>query len=380
MLGFASFVLISLGCLLVFVALINSQSAEAIVAKVLAGTPTATATPTRTPSSTPTPTFTPRPTRTPTATPTLVPTTAAQKQATAPPTATPRPTNTPLPSGRSDLVTLELASAALVGNLDPAQPLPSEIEDCHWARDQGTPRVACKFQVFLPPGYFDTNRRYPVVYLLHGWGGWDTQASNVEWNWFGTYSIADEMMRNGEIPPFIIVAPEGDHAYWFNHADDNERWGDFVAIELVNFIDANYRTIARRESRAIGGLSMGGLGAIQLALNHPDEFSIVGMRSPTLRRIGDPDVPPFFGDQGYYNQYDPFTLIERDDSIQNLRIFIIMGEQDIWLARMQEFRQLLDEKKAQYEWHLYPGEHDASFFGSRLDEDLQFYGANLSIK
>jgi S-formylglutathione hydrolase FrmB len=229
------------------------------------------------------------------------------------------------------------------------------------------------FQIYLPPGYRDSNRRYAVVYLLHGWGG-----DFGEWGWYGTQGAADDMIRAGEIPPFIIVTPEGDKAYWFNHYS-GPAWGDYVARDLVQFIDTNYRKLAKRASRGIGGLSMGGLGAMQLALNHPDEFSIVAMRSPSIRRIGDPDVPDFFGDQTYYNQYDPFTLIQRPGALAPDHTFVIQGDKDIWLDRTQDFLKLLAAKKAPYEVHIHPGDHDAVFFGSFLEADMQFFGGHMDV-
>ena len=185
-------------------------------------------------------------------------------------------------------------------------------------------------------------------------------------------------MRDSELQPFIIVVPEGGHSYWLNHAGDGERWGDYVATDVVRFTDENYRTLPGRENRAIGGLSMGGLGAMQLALNHPDEFSVVGMRSPTLRRIGDPDVPPFFGDEAYYADYDPFDLAAKAGSLDAFAVYTLIGDQDTWLARTQAFVELLDEKGARTELRVYPGGHDGPFFGSHLDEELRFYGAHLA--
>ncbi len=336
--------------------------------------PTATPTDTPEPTDTPAPTDTALPTDAPSPTPTKVlPTSTPKPTATITPTRP--PTSTPLPSGASDILTYELASAALVGNLSPAQNNPPiDTKYCRWV--QNNTRIGCTYQVFVPPGYYDSGRRYAVVYLLHGWGG-----EFDEWGvWLGAFGKADAMMRSGEIPPFIIVTPEGDHTYWLNHALDGERWSDYVADELVSIIDASFRTLAKRESRAIGGLSMGGLGAIQIALNHPDEFSLVGMRSPTLRRIGDPYTPNFFGDQNYYNQYDPFVLAQQGDAAARLKSYFIIGDQDIWLGRTQDFRKILDEKGAAYEWHVYPGDHEQAFFAQRIEEDLRFYGANLAIR
>jgi len=106
--------------------------------------------------------------------------------------------------GHGVLQQREIESAAIVGNMSPTQPLPDELSDCHWA-DSDEPRIVCSVQVFLPPAYFDDGGRYPVVYLLHGWGGWDVHITNTEWNLYGTYQIADALMRSGELPPFNSV-------------------------------------------------------------------------------------------------------------------------------------------------------------------------------
>ena len=314
---------------------------------------TATATPTRRPTRTPAPTATRTTTSTPTV-PRLPTATLAPNLPTATPcntptrTPIPSPTSTPLPSGDSEFFSSEFQSAAMNAKM--------------------------AFQIYLPPGYRDSDRRYPVLYLLHGWGG-----DFGEFGWYNTQSTADELMRDGEIPPMIIVTPEGDKSYWFNHFQ-GPPWGDYVANDLVQYIDGNYRTIPKRESRAIGGLSMGALGAMQLTLNHPDLFTIVGLRSPTFRRIGDPDVPAFFGDAEYYKFYDPFDLVERTGARLPAYTYVIIGQDDIWLGRIHDFLHLLDQHKSPYELHVYPGEHDAAFFGSRLDEDLRFYGAHISIE
>jgi S-formylglutathione hydrolase FrmB len=349
LLGSFLFVRVSMGAPAVLLPFVATSTPDAIAGRI----PTATRTPTRRPTATTQPTATETATvtatvpRTPTATflpnaPTLTPTNTPTH------TPTPAPSATLLPAGDSEFFSSEFQSAAMNAKM--------------------------AFQIYLPPGYRDSNRRFAALYLLHGWGG-----DFGEWGWYDTQGIADGMMRSGEIPPFIIVTPEGDKAYWFNHFQ-GPPWGDYVANDLVQYIDGNFRTIQKRESRAIGGLSMGALGAIQLTLNHAELFSIVGLRSPTLRRIGDPDVPAFFGDAEYYKFYDPFDLIERAGAVLPDYTYVTIGQDDIWLERTYDFLRLLEKHKSPYELHVYPGEHDAAFFGSRLDEDLRFYGAHISTE
>lgn len=112
---------------------------------------------------------------------------------------------------------------------------------------------AMPYFVYLPVGYAESGTRYPVLYMLHGYGG-----SNTEWIGYGLPETADHMMNAGEIPPMIIVLPQGDQAYWVNHANGGERWGDYTARDVVQQIDATYRTIPDAPHRAVGGLSMGG--------------------------------------------------------------------------------------------------------------------------
>jgi enterochelin esterase-like enzyme len=314
-------------------------------------TPTLTRLPTRTPTTTPTlvPTMTPSPTplfsATPTATPLPGAPTATPSYS---PTPRPAPTRTPtaLPSGASDLY-VDTYQSAIMG-----QEMP--------------------FMVYLPPGYAANQRRYPVLYLLHGWGG-----DHGEWSWYGTQDIADQMMRAGEIPPFIIVCPEGDKAYWFNHYN-GPRWGDYMAVEFVDYVDKTFRTIAQRESRAIGGLSMGGQGALSLALLHSDRFSLVGLRSPSWRRAGDPDTPAFFGDTNYSAQFDASPLLRGSAPLMPLLTYFIYGDKDPWGDRSREVQGLLDARHLSYELHVYPGDHTSDFFKTRIDEDLRFYGVHIA--
>ena len=93
--------------------------------------------------------------------------------------------------------------------------------------------------------------------LLHGNSG-----SYEEWAAYGLIDRADHMIVTHEILPMIIVLPQGDFSYWLNHGDDGPRYGDYIAVDLVRHINATYRVLAGPQNRAIGGLSMGGTGAL----------------------------------------------------------------------------------------------------------------------
>ena len=161
------------------------------------------------------------------------------------------------------------------------------------------------YRVYLPPDY-ETNpgRHYPVLHMLHGISG-----NYTEWSDSFLPEQADELIASGEIPPLIIVIPNGGGpTYWANWSDGGPRWADYVANDVVQIVDQRYRTVAAPESRAIGGLSMGGLGALTIGLQHPDVFGIVGGHSPSLRLEPDPALWFLAGDN--FDLHSPLRLVE----------------------------------------------------------------------
>ena len=123
----------------------------------------------------------------------------------------------------------------------------------------GSSRSSC------PPATPTPTQRYPVVYLFHG-GGQDHTA-------FMARAIFPALARKQEA---IFVMPAADRNYSSLSADGQARYNAYVASELVDYVDANYRTIASPQSRAIAGISMGGRIATMTALQHPQRFGVVG--------------------------------------------------------------------------------------------------------
>lgn len=135
------------------------------------------------------------------------------------------------------------------------------------------------FLVYLPPSYWDTatlERRYPTLYLLHGSPG-----SAYDWIRGGkAVQSANTLIGHGEIPELIMIFPDGngrsgETSEWGNSFDQKQLMENFVALDLVRFIDQKYRTIPTPGYRAIGGFSMGGFGAMNIAVHHPDIFGSV---------------------------------------------------------------------------------------------------------
>jgi S-formylglutathione hydrolase FrmB len=130
--------------------------------------------------------------------------------------------------------------------------------------------------VYLPSGYDSSAaRRYPVVYLLHGFPG--RPLAFIETVDMG---VVDDVFAARHHEPAILVMPFGSTGTftdeeWVNGAGAHNGWSTFVSRDLVGYVDSHYRTVASARGRAISGLSEGGYGAINIALHHPREFSVV---------------------------------------------------------------------------------------------------------
>ena len=146
--------------------------------------------------------------------------------------------------------------------------------------------------IATPPSY-DTasRRRYPVLYFLHDGGGDESVLFRQ-----GMIEALDAEMRAGEIPEMLVVCPRGVGTWWVDALDGKHRMAAFLSDDLVPFVDAAYRTRARRESRLAAGISMGGYGALRWALARPDLFVAAGGLSPAIEQLCAPSVAalPFF--------------------------------------------------------------------------------------
>lgn len=135
--------------------------------------------------------------------------------------------------------------------------------------------------IYLPPDYEKSNKRYPVLYYLHGFFWSDSLLVNND----KINQIFDRAIGLGKIKPVIVVMPDESTVYkgsFYANSKSAGNWSDFTSIELVNFIDENYKTIANKESRGIAGHSMGGNGALRNAFLHPEIFSSVYALSPGI--------------------------------------------------------------------------------------------------
>jgi enterochelin esterase-like enzyme len=289
---------------------------------------------------------------------TIAPATRPSSTSTRAPTTTPTSTPWSKPTGRSSCEDKRFRSASLNQDMS--------------------------FYLYLPTGYADTQprRRYPVLYLLAGLAG-----NYKEWPGYDLCDVMDDFIAQGVVQPMIVVMPSGNDnpagglgSYWFNHAPppvgDGKRWGDYVWKDVVNYIDANYRTLATRESRAIGGLSAGGQAALMLGMTHPEIFRVVGAHSPSFRHAD--GVIPSFGDEKYFNQFDPEWLVQNTTTWKQLIIWIDDGAQDDqWGTAILDYHNLLVKLGVPHEFNLFYGFHDPPYWATHLPDYLEWYSAVL---
>ena len=206
----------------------------------------------------------------------------------------------------------------------------------HASASLGSERI---FSILLPSGYPDSEKRYPVVYLFHG-GGQDHTA-------FMARRIFPPLAKMQEA---IFVMPAADRNYSGMSADAQARYNAYIASELVDYVDTNYRTIASPQSRAIAGISMGGRIATMTALQHPQRFGIVGAFSAALRGDSSEAVATAAGSATYF--------------------YVSCGTRDSLLPASQQFVTQLAEQKLAHEYHeIRGGEHAWNVW----DEELRVF-------
>jgi enterochelin esterase-like enzyme len=207
-----------------------------------------------------------------------------------------------------------------------------------------------EYLVYLPPCYDEMpDVRYPVLYLLHGQTYTDDQ-----WVRLGAVEVMDRLFLEDQVSTFIIVFP--DDRYWNVQAGPG--FGERLVDHLIPYVDRNYRTLANRNYRAIGGLSRGAGWALRLGLQRWNLFGTLGLHS--LAAFGD-DRP-----------YLAYWLDEiPSDSWPN--IFIDTGESDSELGFNSLFEDMLTQLGIPHEWHLYPGAHDEAYWEAHVEEYLRWY-------
>jgi enterochelin esterase-like enzyme len=223
------------------------------------------------------------------------------------------------------------------------------------------------YRVYLPPNYAESGQSYPVVYMLHGAGG-----NYTEWTDSYLFEQLDALVAAGEIRPMIVVTPDGgERTYWANWTG-GPQWADYLTQDVVDHIDGTYRTIDNPGGRAIGGLSMGGLGALNAAFHHPEIFGVVGGHSPSIRLAPEPELWFLLG-QNFYEHF-PQNLVWRR-APRDVTIWLDVGAEDWWRGNIEDLHNELEAARVDHVWNVFPGTHEGIYWVDRTPDYLRFYDA-----
>src|SRR5688572_835458 len=143
------------------------------------------------------------------------------------------------------------------------------------------------YTIVLAADYDESERYYPVVYLLHGYTD-----DNTAWLQFGEVNrYADKAIADGTIPPMIIVMPDADSSFYINSYDGKEKYEDFFIKEFIPSIEKTWRIKAQKRFRGVAGLSMGGYGTLIYSIKHPEMFAAAAPLSAAV--FSDDDITGF---------------------------------------------------------------------------------------
>lgn len=241
-----------------------------------------------------------------------------------------------------------------------------------------------KYSVYLPADYETSNRSYPVLYLLHGYSDDETG-----WIQFGEANlIADNGIENGDFPPCIIIMPDGKVSWYINSADGKDRWEDMFITELIPFVEKEYRIRAKKEFRAIAGLSMGGNGALLLAMHYPNLFSnCVAMSAGTFTDeeiINNSEYDNYFkniygekpknGVSEHWKANSPLYLLDTVDKeqLKSIRFYIDCGDDDFLYKGNSALHVKMRDLEIPHEYRVRNGGHEWSYWRTGLYDGLQF--------
>jgi enterochelin esterase-like enzyme len=239
-----------------------------------------------------------------------------------------------------------------------------------------------KYAVYLPPDYENSDRSYPVLYLLHGGG--DDQTG---WVQFGeVLQITDKAIRDGKATPMVIIMPDANTGTrgFANNATGTWRYEDFFFEELMPFAEKKYRIKSEKRYRAISGLSMGGEGTFTYALHHPELFSSacplsaatgpLTLLDATVRLRTDNATIADSLINKYYNRQSVLVLINAmpDSTKKSVRWYIDCGDDDFLYEGNSLAHIAMRKKEIPHEFRTRDGGHNWTYWRTALPDVLEF--------
>lgn len=241
----------------------------------------------------------------------------------------------------------------------------------------------------LPPSYdSQPARKFPVLYFLHGLGGDQTFLVGS-----GGWNLITDAQESKQISEFVVITPQADSSFYINSKDGRVRYADFFVRDFIPQMEKHFRLLGTRAGRAIGGVSMGGYGALRFAFKYPQMFVAVVAHMPALLE----QLPqgssqagltsylgPAFGrplDENYWKANSPFVFA-RTGNLGGLKIYFDCGDQDDFGfdAGTRALDKLLTARHIPHTEHIYSGHHSWQFVAAHLEDSLKVVSSAFSEK
>jgi enterochelin esterase-like enzyme len=245
-----------------------------------------------------------------------------------------------------------------------------------------------RYSIYLPSDYETSQRKYPVLYLLHGYSDDETG-----WTQFGeVQKIANETISKGEATQMIIVMPDAGVSWYINDAAGKVKYEDFFINEFIPFIDSIYKTRNKKQYRAVAGLSMGGYGSFIYAMKYPDLFSAAAPLSAAIHSDYEITEMPdnlknykfieLFGiDLAVKNRltetWNKNSVLKLAanvavEKLNQVHYYIDCGDDDRLVKANMELHSIFLDRKVKHEFRVRDGAHNWPYWRSALPEVLKF--------
>ena len=252
---------------------------------------------------------------------------------------------------------------------------------------------AVNYSIYLPPDYDQSNRFYPVVYLLHGYTDNETA-----WVQFGqVHRAVDKAIAEEELPSMVIVMPDAGVTWYVNDHDGKVRYEDFFFHEFIPHIEKGFRIRAQKEFRGIAGLSMGGYGSLIYAMKHPDMFTAAAPLSAAI--YPEEVVVEYEQDRwdrveavmygkglsgadritDHWKANNPFYIAEQagTENLKKVKYYFDCGDDDFLYKGNAAIHVLFRDMEVPHEFRIRDGAHNWEYWRTGITDALKFIGARF---
>lgn len=245
-----------------------------------------------------------------------------------------------------------------------------------------------KYGVYLPPGW-DHKEPLPLVVFLHG-GGDDELCFDRH----HASKVIDEWINSGKLPKFIMLVPNGDMSFWVNWYDGTRRYRDYLMVDLLPKIRAEYPILPGRENCHIMGVSMGGFGAMHVAMHHSKEFASVSAISGLLfnpdqsvefikrwRKLG---IERIFGpatDRTRIEEDNIYTWLNSSESVDGLHVLFGPASEDRpdVIDSNKTLHEHLQSNQIPHTYLTFEGKHNWTTWNHIYPVVLSYHLANVKL-